>query len=77
MGIRLWDSMEVYGWGHLPLTQWEQNLGTQSSCSSLPFQEEKEKSLPPTPGPTRICPHPLISCSWIRMGFAEVQGTGG
>lgn len=71
--------MEVYGWGHLP----PDSVGTELGYSvimlfpPLPGRKRKRNPSLQRQAQPEICPHPLISCSQIRMGFAEVQGAGG
>ena len=64
----------MWGWGHLPPESVGTELGSSVIMLFPPFPGRKRKrnpSLQPQAQP-ETCPHPLISCSQIRMGFAEV-----
>ena len=68
--------MEVWGWSHSPESVGRE-LGSSAIMLLPPFPGRKRKrnpSLQPQAQP-ETCTHPLISCSQIRMGFAEVLGT--
>lgn len=69
----------MWGWGHLPPESMGAGLGSSVIMLFPPLSGRKRKRNPSLEHETQpeTCPHPLISCSQIRMGFAEVLGTGG
>lgn len=66
----------MWGWGHLPPESVGTELGSSVIMLFPPLPGRREIPPPQHQAQPEICPHPLISCSQIRMGFAEVLGAG-